>query len=204
MRRLFLILTVFVCTMHGAAQNMRSLFLNAPEEVFPLLTGNNRADCVDYIEAGMKAFAVNRLGGTSYLRELAADYFYLDTSGSSWVEAMLLPFGSDSIICMVKGVKAEAADSRLLFYDREWNPLSVAQYLQEPEVTEFFISPDSAGLYAEKCDIYLVKYSLSPKDASLKAEYTMPSYMNVDEAAALQPLLRPVSYKWNGRRFVKE
>lgn len=205
MRRILIVLAVSLCALHATvAQDMRSLFLNAPESVFPLLTANNRADCVDYYEAGMKAYAVNRLGGVSYLRLLTADYLYIDVSGSSWSEASLLPFGADSIICMVKGVTAEAADSRLFFYSKDWNPLPTAEFLVEPEISDFFISQDSAALYAGMCDIYLVKYALSADTGILTAEYAMPSYMGENEAVLLCPLLRRISYRWDGKRFVME
>ena len=50
-----------------SAQDMRSIFLNAPDEIFPLLTKSYRADLVDYIDAGMTAKVTNRLDGTSVL-----------------------------------------------------------------------------------------------------------------------------------------
>ncbi len=205
MKKSLFILLFSLCAWHAAvAQDMRLLFLNAPESVFPLLTPNNRADCVDYLEAGMRAYAVNRLGGTSVLKELGPGYLYIDTSGSSWTEARLLPCGNDTVICVVKGVRAEAEDSRLLFYDKEWNALPQEMFFAEPDIASFFISPDSARLYAEKCDIYLVRYSLSKERDMVTAEYAMPSYMSETDAAALRPLLHAVSYRWNGKTFVRE
>lgn len=206
MRKILFILMVLLCgaMCNVAAQDMRMLFLNAPDEVFPLLTKNNRADCVDYVDAGMKAIVTNRLGGVSSLEALTGDYLYVQSSSSSWIEARLLPFNKDSIICVVKGVSAEAADSRLLFYDRMWNRLDDEAMFEQPAIVDFFVQEDSAACYAEKCDIYLVKYSLSKDECMLKAEYTMPSYMSDDDARTISKLLRPIVYRWNGKRFIKE
>lgn len=206
MRKILLLFVVFACAVlqGAAAQDMRSLFLNAPDEVFRLLTKNNRADCVDYLDASMRAHVSNRLGGTSVLKKLTGEYMYLEDSGNSWVEARLLPCGSDTIICMVKGVKAEVADSRVVFYDLMWNQLSTEPLLTESAIADFFASADSASVYAEKCDMYLVKYSLSPKEDVIVAEYTMPGYMNDGDAAVVLPLLRALSFRWNGMRFVRE
>lgn len=206
MRKLLFILTIVVCGLlqEAAAQEMRSLFLNAPDEVFPLLTRNNRADCIDYIDAGMEANVTNRLGGTTCLTRLAGDYLYMQTSSSSWIEARLLPFEGDMLICLVKGIEAEAADSRLLIYDSKWNRLDTGRFLKEPEIADFFLSADSAARYAERCDIYLVKYSLSRDEESLKVEYTMPAYMNVADAGIIAPLLRTLVYRWDGKQFVRE
>ena len=92
-----------------SAQDMRTVFLNAPDGIFPLLSGNDRADLVDYIEAGMTAKVTNRLDGTTVLHELEADYLKLATTASSDVQLKLLPFQGDTVICMIKTVKAEAA-----------------------------------------------------------------------------------------------
>lgn len=206
MRNYLFILIVLVCGLlqGAAAQDMRSLFLNAPDEVFPLLTGNNRADCIDYVDAGMEARVTNRLGGTSRLKRMTDWYFHMCVSSASWIEARLLPFEGDTLICMVRGVEAEAADSRLLFYDSKWNRLDTDRFFSEPAIADFFLSADSAVRYAERCDIYLVKYSLSPDEALLRAEYTMPAYMNVDDAAMVAPLLRVLKYRWDGKRFLRE
>ena len=206
MKKLLSIFLLLVCVaVHGvAAQDMRSLFLNATDDIFPLLTKNNRADCVDYVEAAMKARVTNRLDGTTVLKKLTGEYMYMETSSNSWVEARLFSFGGDTLICMVKGVKAEAADSRLSFYDCSWNVVRGDSLITEPTIDEFFVSPDSAARYSEKCDIYLVNYSLADDGGMLTAEYTMPAYMNDEDAATVTPLLRVIKYRWNGKRFVKE
>ena len=206
MKKSIYIFLLFVCaTVQGVvAQDMRSLFLSAGDEIFPLLTKNNRADCVDYIDAGMEARVTNRLDGTSVLKRLTGDYMYMETSASSWVEARLLPFGGDTLICMVKGVKAEAADSRLHFYDRSWNALCGDSLIMEPAIDDFFLSADSAARYSAMCDIYLVRYSLAADGGILTAGYTMLDYMNEEDAATVAPLLRVLTYRWNGKRFVRE
>ncbi|MBP3408326.1 MAG: DUF3256 family protein [Bacteroidaceae bacterium] len=201
---LFILIAVVCCALQGAAQDMRSLFLNAPDEIFPLLTKSNRADCIDYIDAGMEARVTNRLDGTSSLKKLTDDYFYMQASSSSWCEAKLFPLAGDTLICMIKGVEAEAADSRLLFYDSRWNRLDAEAFFEEPAIADFFLSADSAERYAERCDIYLVRYSFSHDKVTLKAEYTMSAYMNVDDAAVVAPLLRVLTYRWDGKRFIRE
>ena len=63
---LFLICFMFSGAMSlVSAQDMRSLFMDAPDGIFPLLTKNLRADLVDYADAGMTAKVVNRFDGVS-------------------------------------------------------------------------------------------------------------------------------------------
>lgn len=73
-----------------------------------------------------------------------------------------------------------------------------------PGVADFFAPTDSLSYYLSLCDIYLVKLTLSPTEETMVAEYTMPLYMNDSDAKAVQPLLRPVVYRWQGGVFVKE
>ena len=185
-----------------SAQDMRAIFLNAPDDIFPLLSGNDRADLVDYIEAGMTAKVTNRFDGTSVLQELEADYLKLATTASSDVQLKLLPFQNDTVICMVKTVRAEAADSRIRFYDKEWNLLDGERMFRFPSIAEFFTS--AVNELVNKCDIYLVSLTLSATDNTLAAEYTMPDYMSVEDSKKVKPLLRKLVYRWNGSCYVIE
>ena len=185
-----------------SAQDMRTVFLNAPDGIFPLLSGNDRADLVDYIEAGMTAKVTNRLDGTTVLHELENDYLKLATTASSDVQLKLLPFQGDTVICMIKTVKAEAADSRIRFYDKEWNLLDGDRMFRSPSIAEFFTS--AVDELVNKCDIDLVSLTLSATDNTLAAEYTMPAYMIEDDAKKVKPMLRKLVYRWNGSCYVIE
>lgn len=202
MRKLmFFVVLLFGCLVSRvSAQDMRTVFLNAPDVVFPMLSSNDRADLVDFFEAGMTAKVRNRLDGVSVLAGLTYDYLSLATTASSNMQLKLLPFNGDTVICMVKTVKAEAADSRICFYDKQWNRLDGNGMFTMPEISDFFVSPDDE--YMDMCDIYLVSLTLSAADNTLVAEYTMPAYMSVDDAGKIEPLLRKLVYRWNGGRFV--
>lgn len=204
MRKLLYILVVCVCVVvsDAAAQSMRDVFINAPDSVFPLLTRMNREDCVDFIDAGMRARVTNRLDGKSELLVITDDFLELRSSESSTVQMRLLPFKGDTVIAVVRSVCAEACDSRISFYKKSWEPADV-QFVRPP-VTDFFLSPDSAARYMPKCDIYLVSLSLSATDEALVAEYTMPAYMNNEDRSAVAPCLRSLLFRWQGGAFVRE
>ena len=204
MKKLLLILSFVCAALCVSAQNMRTVFLDAPEWVFPLLTKNCRADLVDFVEAGMKAEVRNRLDGVSVLSELDDDFLKLATTASSTMQLKLLPAQDDTVMCVVKTVKAEAADSRIYFYDRSWNLLNAGDRFQFPSIKDFFTLPSAADEYIDVCDIYLVALTLSADENTLVAEYTMPSYMNTDDAKTVAPLLRKLEYRWDGERFVIE
>jgi hypothetical protein len=97
-------------------------------------------------------------------------------------------------------VKAEVADSRIDFYDSNWNKLQVDGRFAYPAISDFFIS--DAEKYIGLCDMYLVSLTLNADDCTMVAEYTMPAYMNDGDAEKVLPLLRRIVYRWNGKRFV--
>ena len=199
---LFIIILLCGAVSQIRSQEMRTIFLEAPDSVLPLLSKSYRADMVDYVDAGMTARVTNSLDGNSTLEELAADYMRLAVTASSTMQLKLLPLQGDTVICMVKSVKAEAADSRIYFYDKEWNMLDGRALFVYPSINDFFASAADAVAWSDACDIYLVSLTLSAGDNTLVAEYTMPEYMNVDDAAKVKPLLRKLVYRWSGERFV--
>lgn len=205
MKKILIIPLLLLSCAFVRAQDMRSLFMSAPESVLPLLTENSRADCIDYIDAGMEAVVTNSLDGKTVVKALTDDYADIGMTGSSSLQMKLLPLQDGGrIICVVKSVKAEAENSHVAFYDLDWKPVVGKKLLEMPAIADFFVSTDSAAKYIDKCDMYLVKCSLSDGDLTLTAEYTMPSYMNIEDVMLVTPQLRKVIFLWDGRRFVRK
>jgi hypothetical protein len=202
MRKLFSVIAVLVggFAMQLQAQSMREAFLKAPEELFPLLTDLCRADLIDYFDAGMTAKVTNKLDGVTVLESLDDDFMQIATTRSSSVQVKMLPCADDTLFCVVRSVKAEVADSRIDFYDSNWNRLPVDGRFAYPAISDFFVS--DAEKYIGLCDMYLVSLTLNADDCTMVAEYTMPAYMNDGDAEKVLPLLRRIVYRWNGKRFV--
>lgn len=203
MRKLLFIL-LLLCGMLSSvnAQDIRALFMDAPDAVLPLLPRNVRADCIDFADAGMEYPVQNLLGGESLLKELSKDYLLLQSTASSTVAMKILPFGGSNIVCVINSVSAEATDSRVAFYDSSWKKLDASLFFRAPSIKDFFADADAEIL--DICDIYLVSLRLNATDGTLVAEYTMPQYMNSDDAAKIRGLLRTIAYRWNGTMFVKD
>lgn len=203
MRRFILIL-LMCCGLVAAlpAQNIRTLFVEAPDSVLPLLPRNAREDCVDFADANMEYPVSNLLNGKSVLKKLSDDYLLLQSSGASTVEMKLLPSGDDFVICVVNTVFAEVADSRVAFFDSNWKRLKTEHRFVFPMIKDFLTGDDNKIF--DMCDMYLVSLKLDPAENTLVAEYTMPGYMNSEDAQKVRPLLRDILYRWNGTRFIME
>lgn len=203
MKKILLILLLLCGIVFSSqAQDMRTLFMDAPDTVFPLLPRNARADCVDFADAGMEYPVTNLLGGNSVLKKLTDEYLFLQSTSVSSVEMKKLPMGDSFVICVVKSVSAEATDSRVCFYNSNWEKIDTSSLFTAPSIEDFFFDEEEHIL--DLCDIYLVMLKLDAHSNTLVAEYTMPDYMNIDDARKVRALLKNITYRWNGERFIKE
>ncbi len=196
-----LLLVLMSVAVDSMAQDMRSLFIEMPDSLIPLLTRLNREDCIDFIDAGMRARVTNTFDEESELITYTKDYIHLKSSANSSMHIGLLPCMNDTILCIINSVCAEACDSRISFYTKKWQRLDSKVYFREPTIEEFIIPSDSAADIADMCDIRLVKLSLNPTDHSITAEYTMPAYMSKEDSMRVAPNLRPIIYEWNGNKY---
>ena len=196
-----LILLLLICG-NLPAQSLKDLFLKMPAELLPLLKENDRLDLIDLYEAKMNIPVTNRLDGKSSIKMLTDNYMYLTLSASSSMQIkMLTDVNGDTLLCVVNTVSAEAADSRIRLYKNDWQPVENG-FFDTPAIADFFIQSDSTKEALELADIYLVELNLSPEDNTLVAEYTLPRYMNKEDAARILPLLHKIVYIWDGRGFV--
>ena len=99
------------------AQEAKTLFVNIPDSLTPLLTKVNREDCIDFLESKMKAQVENRFGKKSEMTELGTDYVRMQMSPqTSWQMKVLALSDTTKVVCLVSTACAPACDSSLRFY----------------------------------------------------------------------------------------
>lgn len=218
MQRIYGLMFLLCVAVSGMAQQkIRTVFVNMPDSVLPMLTKVNRADCIDFLDCNMKAEVRNRMGGNSEMTGLTDDWLTMKLTSQSSVEMKLLPM-SDSLqlVAMIHTVCGKACDSRIRFYSTAWEPLSTEKYFASwPESHDFL--PDTISSVAEdtlgelwsdfrkKADICLLTASFSPEQPLLYFEYATPEYMDSEDAMKLRPLLKNnrICYEWKAGRFVR-
>lgn len=189
------------------ARNMRDLIKEMPDSVMPLLTLNNRLDMIDYLDSGMKAEISNKFGGKSEMTVIKDDYVNIKMSDRSNVALKLLPFGSDSIICMIHTTQSIADDSRMRFFSTQWKQLPEESFFSQPVVDDFVLRPDTLTdvefrNLRNKIDATFVKIDFVDDLTDIVLTFTTPQYMSEDDRKAVAPCLREqIRMKWNGVRF---
>ncbi len=222
MKRILPLLFIGLAIATAHAQEAKECFTAMPDSITPLLTAVNRADCIDFIESGMKAEVTNRFEGKTVMTQLTPDYIRLRMTGqSTWQMKLLSTADSTRIICTVFTACASACDSDIHFYTTRWQELPASRYLPSLPLLTDFISeetdgekegPDSGEEEADKyagtlreADMLLMQADLSPDDATLTFTCTTPAYREKEVAERLSARLgKPVVYRWQAGSFQKE
>lgn len=208
MKRILVTAFCVLGTLYSAyARNMRDLIKEMPDSVMPLLTLNNRLDMIDYLDSGMKAEISNKFGGKSEMTVIKDDYVNIKMSERSNVAFKLLPFGSDSIICMIHTTQSIADDSRMRFFSTQWKQLPEKSFFSQPVADDFVLRPDTLTdiefrNLRNKIDATFVKIDFVDDLTDIVLTFTTPQYMSEDDRKAVAPCLREqIRMKWNGVRF---
>ena len=169
MRKLLLLflLSVVSCQLSvvKAQTRIRDIYASTPDSIFPLLTKNNRLDQIDFRENNMQAVVKNKFDERSELLVLNEQYLKLQLSKHCVVEMRLL---SDSTFCMVQTYNAPASDSRIRFFDANWNELP--QTIERPSVDEFLSKDVDIDARLALQALSLIKASLSESDDTITFE----------------------------------
>lgn len=192
------------------AQEAKTLFVNMPDSLSPLLTKVNRADCVDFLESKMKAQVENRFGKKSEMTELGKDFIRMQMSPqATWQMKVLALNDTTNVICTVATACAPACDSSIRFYTTDWKPLIESPFITLPVMADFLNTPDSAGVYVfdearRSADMLLMKADFNKENTELTVTFTTPDYMSKETAEKLKPFLRrPIVYRWKNGAFTR-
>ncbi|WP_321518005.1 DUF3256 family protein [uncultured Bacteroides sp.] len=208
MKKIVLLCFLMTCVISLHAQDAKSVFINIPDSLCPLLTKVNREDFADFLESKMKAQVKNKMDKMSEMKVLTKDYVSLQTTSLSNFQMKLLQLNDTTkIICVINTVCGPVCDSRISFYTTQWKELPSKDYIDMPGMESFFITPESAKLAAyndarASLDFYLLKSDLSKDSNELVFTFTSPQNLDESLAKALEPFLKKeLVYVWKDGRF---
>ncbi|MBR1712210.1 MAG: DUF3256 family protein [Alloprevotella sp.] len=184
----------------AAAAPIDSLFVNAPQEVMPLLDRNARLNLLDFHHAGMTARAENRLGGEARLLDLSDIRLVLSpVAGSRW-ELVRVPWRGDSALVCLHTLSLPAEDTRVRVFSVDWAPLPAAFPAFE-DVAEFWVDADSLSadrrreLRAQLVPLHVV-WTWNPSAPAQFVATVSLAGVYAPDAADLRRCLRPLAYRW--------
>ena len=193
-----------------ANQPISQWFASMPDSVMSLLTRNNRLDLIDFNLCNMEAIVTNRMDGKSRMSILADDYLHINYTASTDVEMKLLAINdSTDVICVVTTANGVIKDSRICFYDEEWNSLDVNLFFIKPTLKDFY--PIEINKIAEtaldKVDIFFCTYHLAVDSSVLKCRLSSIDYLFLDDKDSIMSHLEGqslITYSWLEGKFCKD
>lgn len=205
MKRMVFIITFMFLTCNGFAKDLRTLFTDMPDTILPLLTKSARMDCMDYMESGMKAVVTNRLGGNTEMVRFDKDYLSMQlTAVSSFDMKLFYHRDSTVVICVIRTICSEMCDSRLYFFDGDWNPINKTELIEEPVFEDYVLKnifkSDSIESLAEYTSLRLNKISVDNDKNGLRFSFSGLGYISEDASEYLHFFNpEPLLFKWNGK-----
>lgn len=181
----------------------KDVFATAPDSIFPLLTTNNRLDCIDLIENNMKATVKNKLEQKAEMTALTDSYLQIKPSEKSVVEIKML---NDSVFCLINTCLGPAPDSRISFFTHDWKPYKTT--FPMPHATDFWTSvPDSLARdasFAQRSleDLLLIQISADKENTELTLTI-QTSELSGKEKEIAQKYVQPLRYRWTGKSFTR-
>lgn len=219
MKQLSLFLLIVLSSLSVRAQQplMRDVFAAMPDSVLPMVSKNNRLDCIDFIENQMEARVRNVLGEYVTLEAMTKDYLRFRTSSAALLEMKLLPTSdSTAVLCLVhtaqlggEGSALRLEDSIIRFLNPDWTELSKQETIDfnVPDVEAFVktAAPDSLRADFEQAKRSLaafhpVRMAFSSDDAVLTLTL-QTALLSMEEKRAVEGRLQSVVRRWNGTRF---
>lgn len=181
----------------------KDVFAAAPDSIFPLLTTNNRLDCIDLIENNMKATVKNKLEQKAEMTALTDSYLQIKPSERSVVEIKML---NDSVFCLINTCLGPAPDSRISFFTHDWKPYKTT--FPMPHATDFWTSvPDSLARdanFAQRSleDLLLIQISADKENTELTLTI-QTSELSGKEKEIAQKYVQPLRFRWTGKSFTR-
>lgn len=200
-----MIITVMFLTCNVFAKDLRALFTDMPDSIIPLLTKSARMDCMDYMESGMKAVVTNRLGGSTEMVRFDKDYLSIQLTAVSTFD-MKLFYHRDStvVICVVRTICSDMCDSRLSFFDADWNAIDNKKLIEEPVFEDYVLKNifkgDSIETLAEYAALRLNKITVDNDKNGLRFSFSSAGFLSEDASDYLHFFNPdPLLFKWNGK-----
>jgi len=184
----------------------RSVFEQLQSPALEILKRSTRLDMLDYWDADSVYRAQNAMSGMSWLIDVKPDYLNVQVTPVSTLEIKLLPEKKGSVVMAIYtvGDKAQAADSRIDFYDSGLRHLDQKKYFKAPDLKAFFDIPKGSVTtmkeIREMIPFQTVEYSANGENNDISARLTVGEFMNVDDYNIVKLFLKPeITLRWNGK-----
>ena len=189
-----------------SARTIADLFATEPGTIFPLLTGTNRLDMVDYYNSGQIVDMGNNMLGESRLLELDSAYLKVQTSGSRTVEMMMRTVGKDTVVTVIETVLLPVPDSRLTQWNSHWQQYTSEKLFAMPGIDDFIVGKMPRELRLDLNDVMVfapIQLAFKgEKHDTIEATHGLELFLTSQEYKRFANYLKPtIRYQFNGLKI---
>ncbi|MBP8777841.1 MAG: DUF3256 family protein [Bacteroidaceae bacterium] len=186
------------------AQTAKEAFLAMPDSLLPYLTANNKLDMPDFLASKMPARVKNKLEQTTEMKQLTADYLFLQTGENSSFQLKVLPLSSTSsigksLIAVIYSVSAPATDSQISFYTNDWKKkLPTESYFTQPSFPLHLkdtLSLEMRTRIQEILSIPFTSLKFVSENSDLLVNDSRLEYLDDESKALIAPYYTPATIK---------
>lgn len=209
MKRIFLLAAAALYTAAAEAQSMERLFAEMPDSIVPVMTRNDRLDCIDFYKSGMKPNVKNIYGGKSELLVMKGGYLLLRATQKSTVAMKKLgTTDGDTILAVVSTYSSPAKESSAAFYTTGWKRIDGGTLAPMPAKEDFLTKADTCDAarlaYAKAlCENAFMYAELSEDEPALSCALSLETLTPEEERKVRPYVSGRLVFKWNGKAFVR-
>ena len=211
MKRILLYITaVLLGATCASGQTIAGLFASMPDSIVPVMSKNNRLDCIDFFNSKMTSNVQNNYNGKSSIEEMTDTYLLVHPTSRSKAEMKLYTAGDGhKIIAVAYTYISAASETVLRFYSDQWKPLDAGSLIAIPSPDELTRQCDTldAGHQAKAMALLQSAYKCASinKDSGDITFALSTSALTADEQSAATPCMAgPLKFAWNGKKFEKQ
>ncbi len=197
MKKTLIIICFLTCWLCVSAQSLREVWVEMPDSILPYLSKSQRTELADYVEMKAEPAVLSTFGDSVRIECMTNNYLLLKANEATRLEIKLL---DNNTIALVQTWMAPAAESKLSFFNLQWQPKEVVvDYKANIVKPESMNDEDFVDL---KTLMYprLKEYRLSADNNSLSVSWNYP-LLSKKDVKRVADLLKPQVLNWTGKDF---
>jgi hypothetical protein len=168
-----------------------------PDSVMPYITKSQRTELADYIDMKAVSAVLNTFGDSVRIERMTKDYLLVKANKAMRLEIKLL---DNNTLALAQTWMGPAAESKLSFYNLQWQPKKVVVAYKENIVKPDAMSDEDFADLKPLLSPRMKEYRLSADNNSLSVSWTYP-LLSKKDVKRVEDMLKPQTLNWTGEAF---
>ena len=197
MKKILIIIGFLTCWLGVSAQSLREVWIEMPDSILPYLSKSQRTELADYVEMKAEPAVLSTFGDSVRIERMTNNYLLLKANEATRLEIKLL---DNNTLALVQTWMAPAAESKLSFFNLQWQPKeAVVDYKVNIVKPDSMSDEDFADLKTLMSP-RLKEYRLSADNNSLSVSWNYP-LLSKKDVKRVTELLKSQVLNWTGKDF---